>query len=91
MNYIYTLKEIAPIDLKDTVNMMLSDDYKERFKAEYYQTRIRYERLEKMLENWGNLSFTPKTPKQLLVHQANRMYDYLYDLEARAEIEGIEL
>lgn len=30
------------MELKDTIEMMTSDDYKERFKAEYYQTKIRY-------------------------------------------------
>ena len=29
------------MDLKDTVEGMLSEDYKERFKAEYLQTKIR--------------------------------------------------
>lgn len=85
------LKEIAQIELKDTVDMMLSEDFRERFKAEYYQTRIRYERLKKMLDNWGNLDFKPKNEKPLLLHQLNRMEEYLYDLEVRAENEGIEL
>ena len=30
------------MELKDTVALMESDDYKDRFKAEYYQTKIRY-------------------------------------------------
>ena len=30
------------MDFKETVDLMLSNDYKERFKAEYYQTKIRY-------------------------------------------------
>lgn len=34
------------MELKDTVEMMGSADYKERFKAEYYQTKIRYEKLK---------------------------------------------
>ena len=34
-------------ELRQTIDMMTSDDYKERFKAEYYQTKIRYERLKK--------------------------------------------
>lgn len=34
------------MELKDTVEMMNSADYKERFKAEYYQTKIRYEKLK---------------------------------------------
>ena len=33
-------------DLKNTIVLMNSADYKERFKAEYYQTKIRYERLK---------------------------------------------
>lgn len=35
------------MELKDTIEMMTSEDYKERFKAEYYQTKIRYEKLKK--------------------------------------------
>ena len=38
--------------LEDTANMMCSDDYKERFKAEYYQVVIRYKKLKNMLERW---------------------------------------
>lgn len=34
-------------ELALTVNMMLSEDYKERFVAEYRQTKIRYERLKR--------------------------------------------
>ena len=33
-------------DLSSTVAMMESSDYRERFKAEYYQTKIRYEKLK---------------------------------------------
>lgn len=34
------------MQLRDTVTMMKSTDYKERFKAEYHQTQIRYEKLK---------------------------------------------
>lgn len=37
------------MELKDTVDLMNSEDYKERFKAEYLQTKIRYDNLRKML------------------------------------------
>lgn len=37
------------MELKDTKEMMFSEDYKERFKAEYYQTKIRYDKLHKMI------------------------------------------
>lgn len=35
------------LDLKNTVELMCSKDYKERFIAEYLQTKIRYEKLKK--------------------------------------------
>lgn len=37
------------MELKDTIKMMNSEDFKERFKAEYYQTKTRYDKLHKML------------------------------------------
>lgn len=37
-------------DLKETVSLMTSEDYKERFMAEYYQLETRYLRLRKMYE-----------------------------------------
>ena len=36
------------MNLNDTVKMMNSADYKERFKAEYWQIKIRYEKLHRM-------------------------------------------
>ena len=52
-------------DLKDTAEMMSSADYKERFKAEYYQTAIRYKKLTAMLDKWdnGTLAFSPTCPR----------------------------
>ena len=32
------------MELKDTISMMTSSDYKERFRAEYFQLKIRYDR-----------------------------------------------
>ena len=34
-------------EFEDTVHLMLSGDYRERFVAEYRQTKIRYERLKR--------------------------------------------
>ena len=36
--------------LSETVEMMNSTDYKDRFKAEYYQLAIRYKGLKAMLD-----------------------------------------
>lgn len=81
------------MELKDTIEMMQSDDYKERFKAEYYQTKIRYDKLHKMLTraDAGTLGFTPTCPLELLWEQKETMGNYLYCLELRAEIEKIDL
>ena len=76
-----------------TVEGMLSPDYKERFKAEYQQTKIRYDKLHAMLvkADAGKLEFEPTCPLDLLRRQAAAMGQYLYCLEVRAQIEGIDL
>lgn len=81
------------MDLKETIEMMLSNEYKERFKAEYYQLKIRYDKLDAMLIKFeaGALDFKPTCPIELLLKQKNCMADYILILEERARIEGIEL
>lgn len=81
------------MELKDTIPMMMSDDYKERFKAEYYQLKIRCEKLSAMLERYaqGELHFKPSCSWYLLVNQRDYMVQYSEILEHRAEIEGINL
>lgn len=81
------------MELKDTIELMQSEDYKERFKAEYFQVKIRLEKLYEMLVRYdaGTLGFTPDCSIQLLKDQLSIMRDYLYALQVRAEIENIEL
>lgn len=81
------------MELKDTVAMMNSADYKERFKAEYQQVVIRYKKLSDMLHRWdsGELNFTPTCPRSTYNMQVKAMTDYISVLEARAVMEGIEL
>ena len=81
------------MELKDTVEMMLSDDHKERLKAEYWQTKIRYNKLHKMLVmcEAGTLGFEPTCSVELLMEQRRLMGLYLNRLEVRAETEGIVL
>lgn len=82
-----------PMELGNTVGMMLSPDYKERFRAEYDQLKIRRAKLESMLERYdaGTLDFVPTCPVSLLREQAYVMGSYIRILEARAEIERVEL
>lgn len=86
-------EEIGNKPLIDTVVLMKSNDYKERFIAEYQQLVIRYKGLKKMLDNWdkGELSFVPACPRSTYNMQIKSMTDYIAVLEARAVMEGIDL
>lgn len=81
------------MELKETVEMMNSADYKERFKAEYQQVVIRYQKLAAMLQKWdnGELNFTPTCPRSTYNMQVRAMTDYIAVLEARAVMEGVDL
>ena len=73
--------------------MMTSEDFKERFKAEYYQLLIRLEGLTSMLIKWENnmLDFEPKCSKETLENQVIFMQGYIDILRLRAKIEEIDL
>lgn len=81
------------MELKDTVEMMNSPDYKERFRAEYRQLKIRYDKLDAMTVKYeaGTLNFTPSCSLELLLEQKKHMGCYLRCLKIRAEIEGVDL
>lgn len=81
------------MELKDTIELMNSSDYKERFKAEYLQAKIRYDKLDKMLIKYeaGTLNFTPSCSLELLKEQKKYMENYIRILRIRAEIEDIGL
>lgn len=79
--------------LDKTVDLMLSDDYKDRFEAEYRQTVNRANKLRKMVRQYekGELSFKPDSPIELLEWQLKTMDEYIYVLKRRAKYEGITL
>lgn len=90
------IKDIENLDeltLRDTVQLMNSDDYKTRFLGEYLQLRIRYNGLRRMLIKLeaGTLEFTPICDSTILENQAYYMENYLRALEVRAEVEKIKL
>lgn len=84
MKKVYLLSEI--------VEMMQSEDYKDRLRAEYYQLEDRIIKLSNMLEKYkaGTLNFTPSCSYELLSYQLQTMNAYKRVLEERAEIEGIK-
>ncbi len=81
------------MELKDTIELMNSNDYKDRFKAEYYQTKIRYKKLHRIIikSQAGTLDFELSCTPEILEKQACYMGNYLKYLEIIAEIEKIEL
>lgn len=85
-------------ELRDTIQGMTSDDYKQRFIAEYEQTKIRYEKLKELntkIEAHKRSPYTiePKhdCPYDVLREQQAAMGQYLHTLELRAVLENIEL
>ena len=74
-------------NLNDTIPLMVSGDYKERFKAECYQTAIRTDALTIMIDKHerGELFYI-----ELLKRQREAMLAYMNILLERAKIEGIE-
>lgn len=91
------LKKEFEKELKDTVELMNSEDYKERFIAEYWQTKLRYEKLKTFCNKIEVATMTggeePKhdCPLILLREQQQYMGKYLSCLEKRALIENVEL
>lgn len=66
------------MELKDTIEGMTSDDYKERFKAEYKQLIIRLEKLRAIINAYyaKELPFELSTP--IFVLEGQRKYMDLY-------------
>ena len=81
------------VTLADTIPYMNSSDYKDRFIGEYWQTKIRYDKLHDMTVRYeaGKLNFTPSCPLDLLKEQKKYMGMYLNRLEIRAVLEEIDL
>ena len=84
---------IKPVELTDTIALMNSGDFKDRFRAEYYQLTIRLGKLENMLAKMkaGTLNFIPSCSYELLYEQVIFMKQYKRILEERAKIERVDL
>lgn len=87
------MKTFEDLALKDVAPLTESTDYKDRFLGEFLETKIRYNKLHKMLikAEAHKLNFTPDCPLDLLIAQNHHMGNYLHAMEVRAEYEGIDL
>lgn len=85
------------MELKETIELMCSENYKERFVAEYRQVKIRYEKLKNFCNKievetmLGKEVTKHDCPLELLREQQKYMGLYLSILEKRALIENVEL
>ena len=86
------------LNLSDTISLMNSKDYRDRFVAEYIQTKIRYDRLKAFCNRIEAAKLDPELtepkhdcPYKLLRKQQSVMGEYLHQLELRAVIEDIDL
>lgn len=79
--------------LAETIPLMTSEDYRDRFKAEYWQLKIRTGKLQAMLaaDEVGTLPFKFQCPRSLLRDQLRKSQDLLGILATRVRVEGINL
>ena len=81
--------------LRETGVLMNSNDYKERFVAEYRQLQFRYNKLSKHLDNITNCiedkEFSVIAPIEIYYDQLSYMLGYIKTLEKRAKFENINL
>ena len=77
------------MELKETVNLMLSEDRKDRLKAEYQQTKIRLEKLEAYIAKAdAGEQIEAEDSIEVLMAQGQAMHNYLYFLEVRMKMYG---
>lgn len=81
------------IDLSNTIEGMLSSDWKARLQAEWAQLCIRMERLDNFRDAFrkDEINFVPKWDERLLCDQLRAMRTYRDCLLQYAKLEGIEL
>ena len=85
--------DIKELKLSDTVAMMNSDDYRERFRAEYFQLLIRHHKLLDMCQKLDlcKLDFKPTCSSETYSEQLVLMSKLLVLMKKRAQIEGIDI
>lgn len=79
------------MELKDTVDRMLSAEYEDRLIAEYQQVGIRIEKLRNFLFNYdqGTLVFEPASKRITFKRQLDAMMEYQAALTQRIKDEKL--
>lgn len=81
------------MNFENIISLLKSPSYKDRAKGEYLFVKDKYNKLHKMIikREAGKLNFEPNCPIEQWKAQASAMGAYLFQLEIKAEIEGIDL
>lgn len=81
------------MDLDKIIKLLKSDSYKERARGEYYFVKDKYDKLHAMIikREAGKLDFDPNCPLEQWKAQAAAMRAYLFQLEVKAYMEGVDL
>lgn len=78
--------------LAETINMMVSGDWRQRLRSEYYQTIIRHNKLKKfIMQVRGDPGNYPNVSIDLLLHQAKLLEKLEEDLRIRCELQRIDI
>lgn len=77
------------MELKETIDLMLSEDRKERLKAEYWQTKARLEKLDAYIAKAdAGEPIEAEDSLEVLMAQGAAMHEYFYFLEMRMKMNG---
>ena len=77
--------------MKETVDLMLSEDRKERLRAEYWQAKTRVEKLDGYIAKAdAGEEIEAEDSIEVLMAQGAAMHEYLYFLEMRMKMSGLE-
>lgn len=79
--------------LEETVDLMLSKDPDDQFKAEYFQLENRYIAYNEMIMEWdlGRLDPVPKGDRYAYGNMVGHMREYLQFMKRLAAARGIDL
>ena len=85
--------KIQATEIREIAHLLISDDYKQRFVGEYWELKLRIEKLEDHIRKRriGVLGFVPDSDVHLLHEQLEHMRAYLEILKDRAIYEKIDL
>lgn len=84
-------REDKTVELKDTIQGMLSNDFKERLKAELMQLSIRLRKLEIFfIQDNMREEKMPRGMSGLMAEQRNAMREYYDALKKRCKEYGID-